>query len=112
MNRKKLVPLAFAVILATGTAAGAGLAHAGESERSDAAALANAKVTLSQAIATAEQQSGGNAISAGLENQNGIVSISVDVARKQGAETVLVNPQTGQVVTIKPADDGHDGEAE
>lgn len=112
MNRKKLVPLAFTVILATGTAGGALLAHAGESERSDAAALANAKVTLSQAIAAAERQTGGHAIGAGLENQNGVVSISVDVARKQGVETVLVDPQTGQVATIRPADDGHDGEAE
>ncbi len=112
MNTRKFAPLAFAVILATGAASTAALAKGGHEESQDAAALANAKVTLSQAIATAEQQAGGKAISAGVDNENGTVRIAVDVASNQGVKTVLVDPQTGQATGTKPAGDGDHEEAD
>lgn len=110
MNRKMLAPLAFAAILSAGAAGSAVIAHAGEAEGSDAAALANAKITLGQAIAAAEQRVGGKAIDAGVENQNGTVSIAVDVAGKQGVKTVLFDPATGQITATRPANNADNGE--
>lgn len=109
MNMKKLAPLAFAVVLATGVASTAAFANGEKEDANDAAALANAKITLSQAIATAEQQTGGKAIGAGVDNENGIVSIAVDVAGSQGVKTVLVDPQTGRITATKAGGNG-DGE--
>lgn len=105
MNRKKLVPVALAVLLATGAASGVALANGSGEEQQDAAQLANAKVTLIEAIATAEHQAGGQAVGAGVDNENGTVRIAVDVAGTQGVKTVLVDPQTGKVTGTMPAGD-------
>ncbi len=107
MIARKYVPLALAAALAA-SASGAAFAEE-RADEGDAAALANAKVSLSQAIATAEQQAGGKAVEAGVDDENGTVRIAVRVASNQGVRTVLVDPQSGQVTGTK-ADGDHDGE--
>lgn len=106
MEKKRILPVALAATVIT-VAAGslASSKERGEAGH-DAAALVNAKVTLQQAIATAEQQAGGKAVGAGVDNENGIVRIAVEVAGSQGMRTVLVDPQSGQVTAT------HDGDRE
>jgi uncharacterized membrane protein YkoI len=108
MNTKRIVILVAAGLIATG--AGGSLAYAEEhGDHSGAQAVANSRISLSQAIATAEQQAGGKAVGAGVDNENGTVRIAVDVASGQGVKTVLVDPQTGQVTGTKAGED-HEGE--
>ncbi|MBU6497821.1 MAG: hypothetical protein KGJ41_10095 [Rhodospirillales bacterium] len=97
MTARKLAPFALAALLALGATGGVALANARNDEGNDAASLANAKVSLVQAIAIAEQQAGGHAVGAGVNNENGRVSIAVDVAAANGVRTVLIDPATGQV---------------
>jgi uncharacterized membrane protein YkoI len=101
------------VALAALTAVGStgGVAYAGDQadERQAAQALADSKISLSQAIAAAEQQTGGKAVGADLENEHGTVHIAVEIASKQGVKTVLIDPQSGQVVGTKTQHE-HDGE--
>ena len=103
MNKQRFLPIAFAALLATGAASGVALAEE-NGHKNDAAMLANAKITLQQAIATAEQQSGGRAVSADLKQEKGMPQIEVEIAGPQGAKTVLVNAQTGQVTATHATD--------
>lgn len=74
----------------------------------DAAALADMKVTLTQAIATAEQKLGGRAVGADVSRQAGVTQIAVEVVGPQGARTVTVDARTGQITAMAAA--GADGE--
>ena len=113
MRSRIWLPLAMVAMLGTVTAGGTAFAaETGQEEGKDAALLANAKVSLSQAISAAEQSAGGRAIGAGVDNENGKVSISVDVAKGQGVQTVLVDPQTGQVTGTKASGDGDTEQAD
>jgi len=110
MSKGRFLPLIFATVLATGALGGAALAK-DQGDQSDAAALASAKVSLSQAITAAEQQVHGKAVSADVDNQNGVVNLAVEVATDQGVQTVLVDPQTGKVSAVQAGgDDEQEGE--
>jgi uncharacterized membrane protein YkoI len=99
MNTKAITIFALVGLLATGTLAGTALA-AGNNEAQEATALQGAKVSLSQAIATAEQQTGGKAFDAGVDNENGATRIAVETNGPRGVQTVTVDPQSGQVVGV------------
>jgi uncharacterized membrane protein YkoI len=99
MNIKRTLAAAFAVVVATGAAGG--MARAEDRDSRDAAALANMRVTLQQAIATAEGQAGGRAIGADVSQEGGTPRISVEVAGPQGVKTVLVDGATGQVTATR-----------
>jgi uncharacterized membrane protein YkoI len=94
------------------------LAHAANSDRGanksaqEVAALVNAKTTLAQAIAAAEQQTGGKAIDAGLENENGAMAFEIKVAKDNTVQKVLIDLQSGKVLKVAAADSEHgeDGE--
>jgi uncharacterized membrane protein YkoI len=92
-----LTIVALAGLLATGTLAGTAFA-AGNDEANEATALQNTKVTLSQAIATAEQQTGGKAFDAGVDTKGNATRIAVETNGSKGVQTVIVDAQTGQVV--------------
>jgi uncharacterized membrane protein YkoI len=93
MHIKTLTTLALAGLLA---ACGALAAEKGELR--EETALQNAKVTLPQAIATAEQQTGGRAYEAGVDLKHGEPRIAVETNGPKGVQTVFVDAQTGQVV--------------
>lgn len=77
----------------------------------DAAAMLTANVTLADAIATAEKEAGGKAISAGIDDEDDAFFIAVTVARGEQVRTVLIDPQNGKVVKIGAHDeDGEDDE--
>ncbi|HJU19790.1 MAG TPA: PepSY domain-containing protein [Stellaceae bacterium] len=101
MTRTGFVTLAIAGACAASLCGAAG-AHA---EANDAAIMANAKVTLTQAIVAAEQHTGGKAIGADVEQQNGTPFIEVEVVKDNQEQKVLVNPQNGQVAKVVAADE-------
>ncbi len=95
MNTKTLA--AVAGLLATGALAGTAFA-AGNGEAQEATALQGAKITLPQAITTAEQQTGGKAFDAGVDAAHGATRIAVETNGPKGVQTVIVDAQSGQVV--------------
>lgn len=108
MNIKRIIPCALAALLAAGAAGGIAFAKDTDQDARDTAALAGMKVTLPQAIATAEQQAGGRAVGADVSQERGATRIAVEVAGPGGVKTVLVDAQTGQVTATR--DGGQDGE--
>lgn len=106
MTRTKILSLAVAGVFAAGTLATAGTAFAKDRDEktNEAAIMANAKVTMAQAIATAEQQVGGKAVGSGIEDQNGTVAFEIAVLKDGQTHKVLVDPQTGQIVKAAIAD--------
>lgn len=116
MTRSRLLNLAMAGVFAAGTlgSAGVALAKTNDKQTNEAAIMATAKVTLVQAIATAEQQTGGKAVGAGIEDQDGTVFLEVQVLKDNQRQKVLVDPQSGQVVKTVIGDNdkhenGHEG---
>ena len=61
-------------------------------------ALQGTKVTLSEAIATAERQTGGKAFDAGVDVDHGAPRIVVETNGAKGVQTVIVDAGSGQVV--------------
>ncbi|HEY8624330.1 MAG TPA: hypothetical protein VIM74_10765 [Casimicrobiaceae bacterium] len=103
-----------ALVLASGGLAGLAYAHErhGDLGNQEAVALANAKVTLLLAVAAAEQATGGKAVEAGIENQNGTaIFYDVTVLKADGLfYQALVDMQTGQVKVVLESDRDGDGE--
>lgn len=95
--KTELAMMALVGLLASGAGAGTAFA-ASNDEANEATALQNAKVTLPQAIATAEQQTGGKAFDAGVDSKNGQTRIAVETNGTKGFQTVIVDAQSGQVV--------------
>lgn len=95
--------LPMAALLALGMAAPAFAAghnaeHAKAGEMQEENALQNTNMTLSQAIATAEQQTGGKAFDAGTDVDSGTPRVVVETNGPKGVQTVTIDAQSGQVV--------------
>lgn len=103
MTTKWRTAVALAALLALGDVGGIARAAERSEDQKDTAALANMKMTLPQAIATAEQQVGGKAVGADVMGENGATRIAVEVAGPAGVKTVLVDAQSGKVTAT------HDG---
>jgi len=105
MNTRRIACLALATLLATGAASSIAYAQDRDRDRDqgqdqdqrDITTRAGMKVTLQQAIGTAEQQMGGRAVGAEVFRQKGAAHFSVEVAGPGGIKTVLVDAQTGKV---------------
>lgn len=94
MNTRRIPAIALVGLLAVG-----GTAFAAKQESNpEAAALRGAKVSLSQAIGTAEQQTGGHAYDAGIHVKGGRTRIAVETDGPRGIVTVTVDAQSGEVV--------------
>lgn len=101
MTRTKVLAAIMASVIATGSAGAAGLAYAKErrdAPTNEASVVANAKVTMAQAIAAAEQQVGGTAVGTGIEDQDGKVFFEVEVLKDNARHKVLIDTQTGKPV--------------
>ena len=92
-----MLPLALSAILMTAALGGSALASDADGDQ-EAAALQGAKVTLVQAIGTAEQQTGGQAFDAGVSKAGGQTRITVETNGPKGVQTVMIDAQSGQVV--------------
>jgi uncharacterized membrane protein YkoI len=67
-------------------------------------AVFGAKISISQAIAAAEQATGGKAYSARIDNVNGVVAYEVKTAKTGALEMVSVDINAGNVVKVTPID--------
>ena len=112
MLRSKIFPLALAVGIAF---AGTGAAFAGNgdgeiSPQKEIDAALGAKTSMSQAIAAAEQATGGKAFSAGIEDQDGTFTYEVKTAKTGALQLVRVDINAGNVVKVTPIDPKADEE--
>jgi uncharacterized membrane protein YkoI len=77
----------------------AGPALAGASrETQEQTALQGSTLTLSQAIAIAEHQTGGKAYDAGVDVDHGKPRVVVETNGPNGVQTVIIDAQSGQIV--------------
>jgi uncharacterized membrane protein YkoI len=110
MLRPKIIQATMVAVIALG-GTGAAFAGAGAkevNEQEEIAAVLNAKTSLTQAIAAAEQQTGGKAIDTGLENQDGTMAFEVKVAKGSTVQKVLIDLDSGKVIKVMAADADHD----
>ena len=101
MQRKILIP---ALIMAAGVATAGGLVYANQSgvRQGDAMVnLAQAKISLAQAVATAEQHVGGRASRAELQNENGRLVYGVEVVDTTRTMDVKVDAVNGSVLSAQ-----------
>lgn len=103
MMRTLLLSTTLVAALAIAGTAPAFASEHSDSDRSDAAMVSNAKTTLVQAIATAEQDAGGKALKARADNENGSLVYKIEVAKGDVIQMVTVDAATGKV-TAKTAD--------
>ena len=92
-------PIALALVGALGLGAAVPALAATNSEAQEQGALQNSKVTLSQAIATAEQQTNGKAYDAGVDIDHGKTRIAVETNGPKGVQTVIIDAQNGNVIS-------------
>jgi uncharacterized membrane protein YkoI len=77
----------------------AGLALGGsKGEAQEQTALQGTTLTLSQAIAIAEHQTGGKAYDAGVVVDHGKPRVVVETNGPTGVQTVIIDAQSGQIV--------------
>jgi uncharacterized membrane protein YkoI len=72
-------------------------AKAGEAQEQNV--LQDKQLTLTQAIATAEQQTGGKAFDAGTDVDNGKPRVVVETNGAKGLLTVIIDAENGQIVS-------------
>ena len=104
--RRKLTLSAFAVL----TAVALGTAYAENSMENDARTLQQAKISLTQAIAIAEQHVGGKAIRAELEDENGTLVYGVEVGSGVQTTDVKVGMSDGKILSAQADHEGEDRE--
>lgn len=102
-----------AIIAATVLALGAGTAAYAKGRGNDAVAeLAQAQITLAQAISAAEQHAGGQATKAELEGHNGKTAFEVEVVKGSAVANVIVDATDGKVLAASADREDRYGERE
>ena len=105
MARTHILALATVVALA----GAAGIAQAGDKpDAAEMAKLAAAKTSLSQAIAIAEKETGGKAIDAGFDNEDGTLSLEIEVLKDNAVSKVIIDADSGKVLKVAVADSEDD----
>jgi uncharacterized membrane protein YkoI len=89
--------MALAGILSFGGAGSAFAVTSGEAQ--EETALQETSLTLPQAIAMAEHQTGGKAFDAGVNVDDGKPRVIVETNGTQGVQTVIIDAQSGQIVS-------------
>jgi uncharacterized membrane protein YkoI len=110
MTTKAILLAAFAALIPLGGAAQVSAHEVQDNEDAqERAALQNAKITLSEAIAAAEKEiPGGKVIDAEVDIVNGAASYVVEID-KDGLQTVRVDLETGEALKVATeADDVDD----
>lgn len=108
-NSRKLIAMAAgALLIVAGGRVFAAEKH-GHGDQDDLATLAKSRVTLADAVAAAERQTGGRAMEAAVEEENGAAVFEVKVASNNAVQKVVVDAQSGKVLKVGPSADGHGG---
>jgi hypothetical protein len=106
MKPKRAVIVGTLIAFTTGLTAASVALAIGEHNRAPVDA-SKATVTMSQAVATAEQQAGGKATRAKLENETGKLLYEVKVAAKDKVTEVKVDATDGKILASGPATHEH-----
>ena len=109
---KSKLPLSALAIVAALSAAALSSAYAEEPEQNDALAISSASITLSQAIAAAEQQVGGAAARAEFDAEHGKGVYDIEVVNGKTVTDVEVDPTSGNVISAKADPAGHEHEGD
>lgn len=117
MKFRKFLPAVMATTIAFGSLGAAGMAFAKDDKdqaTNEAQVMQNAKITMQQAIATAEQAVGGKAVGSGIDDENGVVTFEVEVLKDGAQHKVLVDTQTGKITkqVLASADDDGEGDSD
>ncbi len=99
MSTRTLATFGLASLLGTAALINTALA-ASSDEKLEATALQGVKITLTEAIAIAEQRTGGQAFDAGADVKSGSPRIAVETNGSHGIQTVTVDARSGQVISI------------
>ena len=67
--------------------------------------MLQSKVSLAEAITIAEKETGGKAIRAGTDEEDGTVLIKVSIAQNGSIKKVFLDPQTGKIVKTHSDED-------
>ena len=108
MKPRKIVVVSV-LAMAAATTAFAAESRQG-SEAHEAVAYEQVKMTLADAIALAERQTGGKAVEATLEQEHGTVSFEVEIMKDRAFRKVTIDARTGQVVSSNADREEEDGE--
>lgn len=101
----------YRVALATLATTAIGSAYAAESAENDALAITGAKISLTQAVAAAEQYVGGKASKAEYEHEKGQSMFEVEVVKGKSVMDVRVDPMSGQVIaSVEDKADHHEND--
>ncbi len=84
--------------------------HEGNEEHNDAAVLAQTKISLTQAIAAAEQKVDGKAVRAELEDDNGKLVYGVEVMNGGKSTDVKVDIASGAILSAQADQVDHEGD--
>lgn len=94
------------------SAAAIATAYAAVSPENDASAIESAKISITQAVTTAEQHVGGKAARAEYEHRKGQWVFDVEVVKNKKVMDVKVDSTSGKVISATEdktdRDDGHD----
>ena len=94
MTTRTLLAASALAIAAGGTALAASA-----DEQQEATALQGAKVSLIQAITTAEHRTGGQAYDAGADVVGGAPRIAVETNGREGIKIVTIDARTGRIIS-------------
>ena len=94
------------VTIAAGALSGCGIFDEHGHDRDTA--MLQSKVSLTEAIAIAEKETGGRATRAGADEEEGTVLIKVSIAQSSKREKVFIDPQTGKIVKMRSDEEDND----
>lgn len=69
-------------------------------DESDELGIANAKISLIEAVTAAEQHLGGKAASAEIKHEDGKWIFEVDIVNGKEVKDVVIDPATGEVLAV------------
>lgn len=105
MNRRTPVTALIALLAASGL----GSSYAARLEANDALLINSASISLSQAIAAAEQHVGGKAARADFDQHKGQALFDIEVVKDTKIMDVKIDPANGKVISSAEHQEGHDG---
>lgn len=83
-------------------------AYAAISPENDALAIESAKISMTQAVTTAEQHVGGKAARAEYEHHKGLWGFDVEVVKGKHVVDVKVDPISGKILSAVEENTDHD----
>ncbi len=107
MNTWNGSKLAVATAIALSLIAGAAAAE--ENASDEAQIMSSAKISIAEAIAAAEKETGGKAVETDVRNRDGSAHFEITIQKGVERQEVLVDGQTGHVVKTV-ANDGDEND--